>query len=175
MDESDKKAIEDQFLLRERVLVLKKKQQELNKETWRRWGTFFSVLLVFVFCGWVIYIGGNGIGGFGDESTSFIDKYVTHSCERAVSPSTMTNIVAMSKIRNGTNVTHMAPLPANSFAFITPNASTTVALRNDVPGKDCGNSPLPIITLILKGLFIFAGLGIAAYTVNIISKNKNDD
>ena len=57
MDEADKKAIEEQLALRERVLAFKKKQQEFHRETWRRWGLFIGALVVFGLCGWVIYIG----------------------------------------------------------------------------------------------------------------------
>jgi len=57
MDESDKKAIEGQLVLRERILALKKKQQELHKETWHKVSLFFSTLIVFALCGLVIFIG----------------------------------------------------------------------------------------------------------------------
>jgi len=56
MTDTDKKSIEDEIALRERVLAYKKKEQELNAETWHRVLKFLVLIFTLALCGAALFL-----------------------------------------------------------------------------------------------------------------------
>jgi len=55
MTDTDKKSIEDELVLREKVLAYKKKKQELNAETWHRVLKFLVLIFTIALCTAVVH------------------------------------------------------------------------------------------------------------------------
>ena len=179
MNEEEKRAIETQLTLQERRLALKERQHNLSVKEWRKWGAFVGGVAVFLLCFFVVGIGGCELTFCGKETKdkAWCWSSYTNSCNGFVTQGTTNIIVALvSNTTNETNnvISKTIPLPDNSLGVIMPNAQTTVALQNALPKKACPCHSLPLAALILKVFLIFAGLGIAAFTVRAIA-NRNDD
>lgn len=179
MNEEEKRAIETQLALQERRLALRERQHNLSAKEWRKWGALVGGVVVFLLCFVVVGIGGCDFN-FCDKATkdkAWCWSSYTNQCDDSAAQG-MTNIVVASvaKTANKTNdVVHVTiPLPDNSLGVIMPNSQTTVVLQSALPKKACPCHAFPIAALILKGLFIFVGLGVAAFTVRAIA-NRNDD
>jgi len=175
MDDEAKRDIETQLALKEKKLALEERLHGLSAKKRRKQGAIVGSIVVFLLCLLAVCFGGRGIGGCGGD-TSLLKWCVTNQCARADSSSTQTNsIVAMSKANDeGEYSSKTMALPNNSYGIVTPNDSTTVALHNGTSEKECPHTYLPIALLTLYGLFVFAGLGVAAYTVRIIAKRDDD-
>jgi len=159
MDEADKKLIEEQLTLRERVLTLKKKQQELNKETLRRWGLFLSALIVFALCGWVIWIGMDGSRicsnlPKGDCNTSkqctFVLSWKSKSKEKSEQPKQRESFFGDKFSKNKASIKFSKPV-------------------------DSDDKLLPAMHLAFRGLFILSGLGVAALFAACLARNSDEE
>ena len=171
MTDDDKRAIEAQLALKEKALALKERQHSLSVKWWRRYVAIPIVsLAIFALCGIAIYIGGSGFGFTGRcGDNSFIKWCIVHRYDCAASSSlspALTNTLHVSTTTS-TNEAHEAQSSVN--------ASTIFSQDNIATKKKCPHTYLPIVALILKSFFIFAALGVAAYTVRVVVSHHDND
>ena len=170
MTDDEKRGIEAQLALKERALALNEQEHGLAVKRRRLTGATAGCAIVFALCMCAVFIGGNGIGGYGGDS--FIRWCVTNQNVRADSPSARTaDLLTLSMVNQYASKPMLQP---HNWDTATTSNSTAIALNN---GKLADSYPppyLPITALILKGLVILAGLGAAAYTVRVIVNANND-
>ena len=158
-------------------LALKERQHTLSVKRWRKWGAIVGYITVLFLCYKAVCVDERGLG-LGCFSKAFcIDRYATNLCQRAVSPFVSSDNVVTNK---NEFIVSSPAFTKNVFEDqrdITTSLSVTttnVIRNNEATPKLCPHTYLPIVALILKGLFMFAGLGVAVLAVRFIANNQND-
>jgi len=166
MTDDEKRVIETQLALKEKALALKERQHDLEAKKFRLLGATIGTIVLLTLCFLAVFFGGIGIMFMN------VDTYIAkQNTDTKSSPA---------QIENGAPKKPHSPTSASSGCVPIINApvynnNTIGSSQSGVTEKEF--SPyLPItVLMILKGLLVFAGLGIAAYTVRIIAHTNNDD
>lgn len=152
MNDENIKFLEERLRLREKQLFLNEKR---NKNYLK----FFGVLAVFGGSVIAVYFGATGFDVSVKDALEKAREPACLNCEktgaRADKSSSRLSVINSGEIRGGVNLP--AEKPAESCA------------------QQCSPSVwIPFTTLILKALFVVAGLGAAAFTVRTVTKSDND-
>ena len=155
MNEKTIKAIEEQLRLRNERLTLRTKEFGLSAKKWRRWGIAFAVGLLLVICGMTVFFGGVGLWKLSGKILSMENRNI--------------------KENEKTDTPQITPptVPVNILAVVsslTKCDAGTVKAESKTTPDTC---PL-VVAVIMYGLFVLAGLGVATFTVNHIAKFNNE-
>ena len=168
MHEEEQKAIEEIVALREKRLALDEKRHALRMKQLHPWGVGLCAVAVFALCGMSVLIGAGEFGSrkFGDfnsiiAASKCYPKDKAHTATQTVSNAVS---VATGNVSSATN----SALPTTTSAVIT----TTLTPDSD---RGCPHTWLPVIALILKGLFVLVGLGVAAFTAKTLVSRTDDE
>lgn len=152
MNEIEKATIEAELALREQFLASKKKQQELNRETWRRTGTSMGVGFIFLLCAAAILFGGW-------EIYHVTNEYVgIGKCRECMDSNLTINILGT---KDGKSDGKFSLMTANSPLLVMQSPEKPIIPKEEL--KSCPHSWFPNIALIMNGIFILAGLGVAIF------------
>lgn len=160
MNESEKAAIEAELAFREKILAIKKKRQELNRETWRRVGAAIGVGFILLLCAATVGFGVWSICKSGCKHSGQNEKAPQVTCSQRTDKNCF-----------GPMACSGADAATQNISVGTDNKNISINIpmkddKTDKSGKSENTDPrlwLPIIELILKGIFILAGLGVAGY------------
>lgn len=152
MNETEKTSIETELSLREKLLSFKKKQQELNRETWRRIGTYMGFCFVLLFCMAVVVFGGMEIHHALHESIGKEDSQQCIDLKCTITPL---------GAKEGTNESTTIPISTNNLGLILADSQKVVLFRPE--STLCPHSWSPNIALIINGFLVLFGLGIMTF------------
>ena len=158
MNEDTIKAIEEQLRLRNERLALREKEFGLSAKKWRVRGTAFAIVVLLGICGMAVFFGGTGLGNLSGE----INKPQS-SASPGENPDTVDK---QSPVK-----TSITP-PANSLTVVSPEKGKNVVVKaesNTISDK----WPL-MVAIIVNGVLVIVGLGVAALTVKNIANYNNE-
>lgn len=152
MNEIEKAAIEEELALRDKFLAFKRKRQEFNRETWRRTGISMGVGFILLLCGAVILFGGWEIYHITNEN---VENEKPRECMN-------TNFTLIPLGTKGNKSGGKFSLVAtNGPLSVIDFPQKSIILKPEL--KSCPHSWVPNVALIMNGIFILTGLGVAIF------------
>jgi len=155
MNEHTIKAVEGQLRLRNERLALREKEFGLWAKKWR----VIAIVVLLLICGTVVFFGGMGLCKLSKDILSM------KNCDND-------NPSQESK-KDDTQKTTTYMVPSNSLAVVTPPAKgDAVILKPE--SKMVSDKWLLVVYVIVNGMLVLAGLGVAAITVKNIANYNNE-
>ena len=153
------KTIEEQFRLGNERLAFQEKKHALIERNCRTYGGILAIVALFVICGMAVYFGGTGMSTL---STLYGDILTMNEC--GLNPSQKCESTVS---QNATTLM----VPENSLTVV-PSSSENGPVILKAEGNMVSDRWPLLIAMILNGTLVFAGLGVAAYTVKNIANNN---
>ena len=147
MNEEELKSFTNHLGFQERAYALRARK-------WRKIGIALTVTVVFFLCGFVIWYGGRGFNDLVKESLS-----TTCAGEN-------------DEKFEITNELQKVTMSGNNLLVLPTTTKNAVLVKTE---NEPLNDKWPLTLLILfKGIFVLAGLGVAALTLHVITQNHNE-
>lgn len=156
MNETEKENIEIELALQEKIVAFKKKKQDLHKETWRRVGVGMSIGFILLLCSIAVVFGVREIRTILEDGVA---QEMAKSCtERKLCDEI--HLLQMNFI-NGESKTQTgaAQVTKDGSVFVLTGTQTPLVFQ----AKSCPHSWITNMALIVNGLLVLAGLGIATF------------
>ena len=197
MNENTIKVIEEQLRLRSERLTLSEKEFRLEEKKRRGRGITLAVVALFVICGMAVFFGGCGLWNLSGKIVN-VEKYdgdptpkengdatraegATHmetgNCLTSGSITNMDKCKSSTKPKeNGDTAcleTTTNTMLINNLAVVSPPAKGEVGIVKAENKMTPDRWPL-VVAILMYGLLVLAGLGVAAFTVKHIANYHNE-
>ena len=168
MNEKTIKAVEEQLRLRNERLALREKEFRLSAKYWRGRGIALAVVTLFVICGMAVFFGGIGLWKLSGTILSMEKRNIEENI-KSEAQNTPPKEDGDAMRPEATPLT----VPVNGLAVIShpTNGGATIVTAENKTTPD--RWPL-VVTVMMYGLLVLAGLGVAAFTVKHIANYHNE-
>lgn len=157
MHDENIKFAEAQRRLREELLSFKERKRALIGKRIKDWGQIVCIILVLLCCGGAIYYGACGFDRSVKEATAAEQAYAIN-LPKAYCQKAFVNACACAK-------------KSNEKTDAKTGAAPAIPLRHQC---EYPRPWIPISGLIIKGIMVLCGVGVAGYTIRTIAKPDNE-
>lgn len=178
MNEDTIKAIEEQLRLRNERLALREKEFGLSVKKWRSWGAAFAIVALLGICGMVVYFGGTELGNLSGEISNMSVKRQSENNEgkkpktTPYTPDGITPGKGIEQQPENNKETSQITLSDNNLVVVSPEKGKNVIVKAE--SNMISDKWALVVAVIVNGVLVIVGLGVAAFTVKNIANYNNE-